>query len=119
MRVRPEFVDEETSSAAWGMLLFQVGKPQRTEGALSFVAEVRAEPSQIGHAGDAVTVSSPWPSLWGQPARVEADVSRGIIPLRHEYRELFCDDVEVDLRSLPRWRPQTTLTRRMLDSDDA
>jgi len=32
---------------------------------------------------------------------------------------LFCDDVEVDLRSLPRWRPQTTLTRRMLDSDDA
>lgn len=118
VRVRLEQHDAGASDPAWGVCFFQVGRPGGAIGEQSYVAEMRAELSQVGRAGDAMATSSPWPSLWRRPAVAQADSSRGVLAVRHEYRELFSDTVEVDLRSVPRWQPQITLTRRMLEADD-
>jgi hypothetical protein len=117
VRIRSDEQDEGMPGGSSEMLLFQVGKRPPITGVQSFVAEMRAEQSQIGYAGEAVTTSSPWPLLWRQP-ELEVESCRGVFSIDHEYRELFSDAVELDLSALRRWQPQIIITRRMLETDD-
>ena len=84
----------------------------------SYVRGFRAESSHFSCAAEANTaVSSGW-LLLRTRSEVDPNTWRGVFAIQHQHRELFSQRVELNLGTLPRWKPQITITRRMLDTDD-
>ena len=44
---------------------------------------------------------------------------RGVFSVRHDRTPLFTMQVNLATATLPKWRPQVTLSRRVLEDDDA
>jgi hypothetical protein len=95
----------------------QTGARSSTFNVLAFVPEQYPELLQIEGPCEAITASSLRRWLWQQP-EVPPDLWRGVFAIKHQRRELFSLPLKLNLHALPRWTPQITLTRRMLDADD-
>ncbi|MFH1748342.1 MAG: hypothetical protein ABIG44_15020 [Planctomycetota bacterium] len=84
----------------------------------SYVRRFQIESPHFSCAADVnTTVSSPW-LVQGTSPDVDPNTWRGVFAIQHQHRELFSQNVELNLGTLPRWKPQITITRRMLDTDD-
>jgi hypothetical protein len=68
------------------------------------------------------SVAIPTDGLSSSPASPEHDDDvdrlRGIVVLPYRRKILFSDEVELDVGTLPRWRPQIRIDERRLTDDD-
>lgn len=107
--------EEEALGVSWERLVWQV--PYQLPAFEAFVVQLQAEPWQLGYPSDAVICSSPL-QFFDQRPEAEPESWRGVFAFRHEHTEIFSEPIELNLRTLPRLKPQITLTRRMLEDDD-
>ncbi len=68
------------------------------------------------------TVATPTNGLISPPARPDQDDDaerlRGVVALTHQRVILFIDEVELDVGTLPRWRPHIIVDERRITDDD-
>jgi hypothetical protein len=68
------------------------------------------------------TVATPTNGLISPPARPDQDDDaerlRGVVALPHQRSILLTDEVELDVGTLPRWRPHIIVDERRLTDDN-
>lgn len=113
-----EEADEQSPGGGIEKRVYRVIPQQPGLDGRSYVRGFRIESSHFSCAAEAnTTVSSGWLLLGTRP-EVDPNTWRGVFATQHQHRELFSQRVELNLGTLPRWKPQITITRRMLDTDD-
>jgi hypothetical protein len=85
----------------------------------SYVRAFQAETSQFGCGVEANTTVSSGSMLALAQVDVAPSAWRGVFALQHRHHELFSQRVQLDMGTLPRWKPQISINRRMLDDNDA
>jgi hypothetical protein len=85
---------------------------------VSYVISVQYTDEQIDVLEDAVVTSLlDWPDLKHYDTS-ELRPWRGVFSPPHKPKILFSELIEIEVTSLPRWKPQITIDRRTLDRAD-
>lgn len=81
---------------------------------LDYLVQIEVSVEQLGLPGDAVASESPWPLLWSQPHSLHTS-RRGVFFVAHRRPTIFEQRVVLRTASLPWWKPQITLNRRLFE----
>ena len=82
-----------------------------------YVLHIEISLEQLGFPSDAIASESPWPSFWTQPQ--SSYRSRpGVLFFSHDRPTIFEQSMVIHTASLPWWKPQITLSSRLLGKRD-
>jgi hypothetical protein len=116
--LREEDVGEIAARALSRKYFWHVGnRPTMICSAQGFVFIYESSEECLGFPGEATASMSPWPELWRQ-TEPEPQLWRGVFSLTYDRRILFSKTIRVRTSELPRWKPQITISRRIVEMEN-
>jgi len=81
---------------------------------LGYVFSIQVSVEQLGLPTDAIASESPWPLVWNQP--YPSTRSRpGVLFVTHRRHTIFEEHLVLHTASLPSWKPQIAINRRLFE----